>query len=36
MDVFWLIVTETFVVAVLALVLWATYRAFGGHHTPQH
>ena len=36
MNVFWTVVTETFVVATLALVLWTVYRVFGGHRTPHH
>jgi hypothetical protein len=36
MDVAWAVITESFVVAVLALILWIAYRWLRGHRTPQH
>ena len=36
MEILWTIVTFAFVIATLAVVGLATYRFFGGGHTPQH
>jgi hypothetical protein len=36
MAVFWASVTIAFVVAVLAFVAFATFKVFGGDHSPQH
>jgi hypothetical protein len=36
MEILWSAVTIVFVVGTLAVVAFATYRMFGGGHTPQH
>ena len=36
MEILWTAITIIFVAGTLAVVAFATYRMFGGGHTPQH
>lgn len=36
MEILWTTIIFAFVIGTLAVVAYATYRFFGGGHTPQH